>query len=165
MQLPAPWYLPLFGGCCGRRALSCTRNLLIPRMFFGGSHSTKWLPPIHILNWVSSFPQAMGCCSVSAQKVAVEKVLPLDYSTLLLPLFFCLMAARLNESRCPGGRPSVSTNYITIEASAFCIEMTTVHAIYKHFFFCSTLLRCDLLAKKVPGRAPYSQHIMIRNWT
>ena len=32
-------------------------------------------------------------------------------------------------------------------------------------FFCSTLLRCDLLAKKVPGRAPYSQHIMIRNWT
>ena len=33
------------------------------------------------------------------------------------------------------------------------------------YFFCSTLLRCDLLAKKVPGRAPYSQHIMIRNWT
>ena len=33
------------------------------------------------------------------------------------------------------------------------------------FFFCSTLLRCDLLAKKVPGRAPYSQHIIIRNWT
>ena len=32
-------------------------------------------------------------------------------------------------------------------------------------FFCSLLLRCDLLAKKVPGRAPYSQHIMIRNWT
>ena len=32
-------------------------------------------------------------------------------------------------------------------------------------FFCSTLLRCDLLAKKVPGRAPYSQHIIIRNWT
>ena len=28
-----------------------------------------------------------------------------------------------------------------------------------------TLLRCDLLAKKVPGRAPYSQHIIIRNWT
>ena len=33
------------------------------------------------------------------------------------------------------------------------------------FFFCSLLLRSDLLAKKVPGRAPYSQHIMIRNWT
>ena len=46
--------------------------------------------------------------------------------------FFCLMAAWLNEGRCPGGRPSVSTNYITIEASVFCIEMTTVHAIYKH---------------------------------
>ena len=35
----------------------------------------------------------------------------------------------------------------------------------KRFFFCSLLLECDLLAKKVPGRAPYSQHIMIRNWT
>ena len=46
--------------------------------------------------------------------------------------FFCLMAAWLNEGRCPGGRPSVSTNYITIEASVFCIEMTTVHAICKH---------------------------------
>ena len=42
------------------------------------------------------------------------------------------MAAWLNEGRCPGGRPSVSTNYITIEASVFCIEMTTVHAIYEH---------------------------------
>ena len=46
--------------------------------------------------------------------------------------FFCLMAAWLNEGRCPGGRPSVSTNYITIQASVFCIEMTTVHAIYEH---------------------------------
>ena len=46
--------------------------------------------------------------------------------------FFCLMAAWLNEGRCPGGRPSVSTNYITIEASGFCIEMITVHAIYNH---------------------------------
>ena len=33
---------------------------------------------------------------------------------------------------CPGGRPSVSTNYKTIEASDLCIEMTTVHAICKH---------------------------------
>ena len=33
------------------------------------------------------------------------------------------------------------------------------------FFFCSVLLECDLLAKKVPGRVPYSQHIIIRNWT
>ena len=32
-------------------------------------------------------------------------------------------------------------------------------------FFGSTLLRCDLHKKKVPGRTPYSQHIMIRNWT
>ena len=49
------------------------------------------------------------------------------------PHFFCLMAAWLNEGRCPGGRPSVSTNYITIEASVFCIEMTTVHAIYTEY--------------------------------
>ena len=28
---------------------------------------------------------AMGCCSLSAQKVAIEKVLPLDYSSMLLP--------------------------------------------------------------------------------
>ena len=28
---------------------------------------------------------AMGCCSLSAQQVSLEKVLPLDYSTLLLP--------------------------------------------------------------------------------
>ena len=35
----------------------------------------------------------------------------------------------------------------------------------RFFFFCSLLLRCDLRAKKVPGRAPYSQHIIIRNWT
>ena len=42
------------------------------------------------------------------------------------------MAAWLNEGRCPGGRPSVSTNYKTIEASVFCIEMATVHAIYKN---------------------------------
>ena len=33
------------------------------------------------------------------------------------------------------------------------------------FFLRSVLLRCDLRAKKVPGRAPYSQHIIIRNWT
>ena len=33
------------------------------------------------------------------------------------------------------------------------------------FFFCSLLLECDLLAKKIPGRTLYSQHIIIRNWT
>ena len=32
-------------------------------------------------------------------------------------------------------------------------------------FFCSLLLECDLLAKKVPGRAPFSQHNIFRNWT
>ena len=59
--------------------------------------------------------------------------LNLDYRFLVIErFFFGLMAAWLNEGRCPGGRPSVSTNYITIEASVFCIEMTTVHAIYKH---------------------------------
>ena len=41
----------------------------------------------------------------------------------------------------------------------------SVRIVSQCFFFCSTLLRCDLLAKKVPGRAPYSQHIIIRNWT
>ena len=29
-------------------------------------------------------------------------------------------------------------------------------------FFCSLLLECDLLAKKVPGGTPYSQHNIIR---
>ena len=42
------------------------------------------------------------------------------------------MAAWLNEGRCPGGRPSVSTKHITIEADVFCIEMATVHVIWKH---------------------------------
>ena len=32
---------------------------------------------------------------------------PLELSSMS---FFCLMAAWLNEGRCPGGRPSVSTN-------------------------------------------------------
>ena len=41
----------------------------------------------------------------------------------------------------------------------------TNHIAVSRFFFCSSLLRCDLLAKKVPGRAPYSQHIIIRDWT
>ena len=39
------------------------------------------------------------------------------------------------------------------------------HHFSRCLFFCSTLLRCDLLAKKVPGRAPYSQHIIFRKWT
>ena len=44
-------------------------------------------------------------------------------------------------------------------------DSTFFFAPVLRFFFCSLLLQCDLLAKKVPGRAPYSQHIMIRNWT
>ena len=46
-------------------------------------------------------------------------------------------------------------------------EEQVISPPYTRFFFfvCSLLLRCDLLAKKVPGRAPYSQHIMIRIWT
>ena len=28
---------------------------------------------------------AMGCCSLSVQQVSIEKVLPLDYSTIVLP--------------------------------------------------------------------------------
>ena len=48
--------------------------------------------------------------------------IPNSLSFCLLPeCFFCLMAAWLNEGRCPGGRPSVSANYKTIEASGFCI--------------------------------------------
>ena len=34
---------------------------------------------------ISTRTWAMGCCSLFAQKVSIEKVLPLDYSTILLP--------------------------------------------------------------------------------
>ena len=44
-------------------------------------------------------------------------------------------------------------------------EASMLGADCLRFFFCSLLLRCDLLSKKVPGRAPYSQLIIIRNWT
>ena len=42
---------------------------------------------------------AMGCCSLSAHQVLLEKVLPLDYSTLLLPplVGVCLMPINRNE--------------------------------------------------------------------
>ena len=41
---------------------------------------------------------AMGCCSLSAHQVLLEKVLPLDYSTLLLPplVRVCLMPINRN---------------------------------------------------------------------
>ena len=38
-----------------------------------------------------------------------------------------------------------------------------VRGLHLFFFFCSLLLECDL-AKKVPGRAPFSQHDIFRNW-
>ena len=57
---------------------------------------------------------------------SVPKILHEKSLLVRVLIFFGLMAARLNEGRCPGGR-SVSTNYITIEA-VFCIKMTTVHA-------------------------------------
>ena len=42
---------------------------------------------------------AMGCCSLSAQQVSLEKVLPLDYSTILLPplVGVCSMPINRNE--------------------------------------------------------------------
>ena len=41
---------------------------------------------------------AMECCSLSVHQVLLEKVLSLDYSTLLLPLFVvCLMSINRNE--------------------------------------------------------------------
>ena len=78
------------------------RNVLIPKMSSGGSlHSMKWLPLIHILNWVSNFLQEHGRWGAvaSAQKVAIEKVLPLDYSTMLLPplVGVCSVPVRPNE--------------------------------------------------------------------
>ena len=72
----------------------------------------------------------------------------------------------------PTKRPATSQS---VESMAVGLEtgMVTFQDVNGHervdctmlVFFCSTLLRCDLLAKKVPGRAPYSQHIIIRNWT
>ena len=61
-----------------------------------------------------------------------------------------------NMGECDPGAP------LTVQASS---DRNPDHTHADFVFFCSTLLRCDLLAKKVPGRAPYSQHIIIRNWT
>ena len=66
----------------------------------------------------------------------------------------------------PASRLIQSSNDVSI----YCCRIvattrTTDGTPAAQLFFCSTLLRCDLLAKKVPGRAPYSQHIIIRNWT
>ena len=45
------------------------------------------------------------------------------------------------------------------------VDRCAEECLHTLFFFCSTLLRCDLHTKKVPGGTPYSQHIVIRNWT
>ena len=41
----------------------------------------------------------MRCCSLSVQQVSIEKVLPLDYSTIVLPLIVgvCLVPVSRNE--------------------------------------------------------------------
>ena len=46
-----------------------------------------------------------------------------------------------------------------------CLLSTHDNLLSGTIFFCSLLLECDLLAKKVPGRAPFSQHNIFRNWT
>ena len=64
--------------------------------------------------------------------------------------------------------PALPIEYETLSVNNLKFERIETRIEYRSFtgiFFCSLLLRCDLLAKKVPGRAPYSQHIMIRNWT
>ena len=42
---------------------------------------------------------AMRCCSLSVQQVSIEKVLPLDYSTIVLPpiVGVCLVPVSRNE--------------------------------------------------------------------
>ena len=89
---------------------------------------SELVQPMWSLNWnnpqQTKSGKAFFFCSTLLRCDLLAKKVPAP--------FFCLMAAWLNEGRCPGGRPSVSTNYITIEANVFCIEMTTVHAIKKH---------------------------------
>ena len=63
--------------------------------FPGGFYTEGWITTLHEMVATDShielgveFPirtWAMGCCSLSAQQVSLEIVLPLDYSTLLLP--------------------------------------------------------------------------------
>ena len=88
MRLPAPWFSPLFGGFYGRRVLS-HQKCSDPKDVLW------WITTLHEMVATDShielgveFPTrtwAMGCCSLSAQQVSLEKVLPLDYSTILLP--------------------------------------------------------------------------------
>ena len=83
------------------RVPSCTRNVPIRKMSSGGSLHEMVATDSHIELGVE-FPTrtwALGCCSLSAQNVAVEKVLPLDYSTMLLPpvVGVCLVPVSPNE--------------------------------------------------------------------
>ena len=86
-----------------KHAVTCTLVLASFRRLLrqeGAFLHQKSADPKDVLWWVTTLHEmvatdshielgartwAMGCCSLSAQKVAVEKVLPLDYSTMLLP--------------------------------------------------------------------------------
>ena len=63
--------------------------------------------------------------------------------------------------RLPGGTTSKDASGVLLEGGwCICLELGR-----RTLFFSSTLLRCDLHKKKIPGRTSYSQHIMIRNET
>ena len=60
-----------------------------------------------------SSPQRILRCGILCSPVfslCLKGGLRLTLSSPSIEGFFCLMAAWLNEGRCPGGRPSVSTN-------------------------------------------------------
>ena len=103
MRLLVPWFLPLIAGCFGRKVLFYTRHAPIPKMSSGGSLLfMKMVATDSHIELGVEFPirtWAMGCCSLSAQQVSLEKVLPLDYSTLLLPplVGVCSMPVSQNE--------------------------------------------------------------------
>ena len=145
----------VFGNPCSYHpllvSLSCSSSVKKPQARAG------MLSPLHVAVQCSVMlalapgkfslqADTFSCAAGTAGKQKWSLILPssarvseLTYSQSLVPdirsltlfrmTFFCLMAAWLNEGRCPGGRPSVSANYKTIEASGFCIEMTTVHVI------------------------------------
>ena len=89
MRLPAPWVLASF------RRLLRQKGAFLDQKSADSKDVLWWITTLHEMVATDShielgveFPTrtwAMGCCSLSAQKVAVEKVLPLDYSTMLLP--------------------------------------------------------------------------------
>ena len=105
-------------------------NTTSPNTASAQKRSLQLAPATIKLTYEPSFAGG-GATEVSSQhhQMLFVSARCLDMSRTKRSFFFCLMAAWLNEGRCPGGRPSVSANYKTIEASGFCIEMTTVHAI------------------------------------